>query len=54
MGIADLKITCGAVCVYPSRVLDAKKALQDSGSTVPIASVAFGFPAGMLGIFLTL
>lgn len=46
LGVTDLNITCGAVCVYPSRVPDAKKALKDANSTVPIASVAFGFPAG--------
>ena len=46
MGVADLKITCGAICVYSSRVPDAKKALQDAKSNVPIASVAAGFPAG--------
>jgi len=46
LGIADLNITCGAVCVYPSRVPDAKKALADANSNLPIASVAFGFPAG--------
>ena len=44
MGIADEKITVGAVCVYPNRVADAVHALQGSG--VPVASVATGFPAG--------
>lgn len=46
LGVADLNITCGAVCVYPSRIPDAKKALSDANSKVPIASVAAGFPAG--------
>jgi deoxyribose-phosphate aldolase len=44
LGVADREITVGAVCVYPSRVLDAVEAL--AGSRIPIASVATGFPAG--------
>jgi deoxyribose-phosphate aldolase len=44
LGIADQGITVGAVCVYPSRVRDAVEALR--GSSVPVASVATGFPAG--------
>ena len=40
----DFTITTGAVCVYPSRVADAVKALEGSG--IPVASVATGFPAG--------
>ncbi len=35
----------GAVCVYPSMVAHAVKALQ--GSNIPVASVATGFPAGL-------
>jgi len=54
MGVADLKITCGAICVYSSRVPDAKKALQDAKSNVPIASVAAGFPAGQTPMQLRL
>ena len=46
LGVGHLNITCGAVCVYSSRVPDAKKALADARSNLPIASVAFGFPAG--------
>ena len=46
MGVANLNITCGAVCVYPSRIPDAVKALHDARSSVPVASVAAGFPAG--------
>lgn len=45
LGVRHLNITCGAVCVYPSRVEDAKKALG-AGNKIPLASVAFGFPAG--------
>jgi len=46
LGVGHLNITCGAVCVYSSRVEDAKKALKSIQSDVPIASVSFGFPAG--------
>ncbi len=46
MEVGHLGITCGAVCVYPSRVPDAVKALQVARSSVPVASVAYGFPAG--------
>eukprot|EP00795_Rhopilema_esculentum_P005263 gene5263-411_t len=46
MDVGHLGITCGAVCVYSSRVNDAVKALRDARSSVPIASVAAGFPAG--------
>ena len=35
----------GAVCVYPSMVPHAVKALRGSG--IPVASVATGFPAGL-------
>ncbi len=35
----------GAVCVYPSMVPHAAKALRGSG--IPVASVATGFPAGL-------
>ena len=37
----------GAVCVYPSMVPHAVKALRGSG--IPVASVATGFPAGQIG-----
>lgn len=45
---ADLipHIKTGAVCVYPSRVADAVKALDGSG--IPVASVATGFPSGQI------
>ena len=44
LGIAEEKITVGAVCVYPSRVKDAVEALR--GTDIPVASVASGFPDG--------
>ena len=45
MGVADLGITVGAVCVYPTMVPHAVRALEGSG--IPIASVAAAFPAGL-------
>ncbi|EGD73041.1 DERA protein [Salpingoeca rosetta] len=44
LGVADKKITTGAVCVYPNRVNEAVKHLE--GTNIPVASVAAGFPAG--------
>lgn len=44
--------TVGAVCVYPSMVAPAVKALEGSG--IPVASVATGFPAGLLPLKLRL
>ena len=49
LGVSDAlaqEIRCGAVCVYPSRVADAVRALEGTG--VPVASVATGFPAGQI------
>jgi deoxyribose-phosphate aldolase len=45
LGLADHDLTTGAVCVYPTMVAEAVKALR--GSKVPVASVATGFPAGL-------
>src|SRR6266513_677289 len=45
LGIADLKIQVGAVCVYHKYVETARTALQ--GSTIPVAAVSTGFPAGL-------
>eukprot|EP00519_Triparma_laevis_P003083 CAMPEP_0182499602 /NCGR_PEP_ID=MMETSP1321-20130603/7851_1 /TAXON_ID=91990 /ORGANISM="Bolidomonas sp., Strain RCC1657" /LENGTH=375 /DNA_ID=CAMNT_0024703831 /DNA_START=151 /DNA_END=1274 /DNA_ORIENTATION=+ len=39
-------LTTGAVCVYPARVKDAVSAL--SGTGIPVASVATGFPSGQI------
>jgi deoxyribose-phosphate aldolase len=39
-------ITVGAVCVYPTMVGNAVRALN--GSNIPVASVATGFPAGLM------
>jgi deoxyribose-phosphate aldolase len=45
MGVADLGITVGAVCVYPTMVPHAVHALEGTG--IPVASVAAAFPAGL-------
>ncbi len=45
LGLADAPPTVGAVCVYPTMVEAAVRALD--GSSIPVASVATGFPAGL-------
>jgi deoxyribose-phosphate aldolase len=45
LGIGELKITVGAVCVYHSFVETARRALEGSG--IPVAAVSTGFPAGL-------
>jgi deoxyribose-phosphate aldolase len=45
LGIEDLKIQVAAVCVYHRFVETARTALQ--GSTIPVAAVSTGFPAGL-------
>lgn len=45
LGLEDEPPTVGAVCVYPTMVPAAVKALGGSG--VPVASVATGFPTGL-------
>ena len=45
-------LTVGAVCVYPTMVPHAVKALDGSG--IPVASVATGFPAGLMPLPLRL
>jgi len=45
LGLEDDPPTVGAVCVYPTMVPTAVKALRGSG--IPVASVATGFPAGL-------
>ncbi|XP_013870023.1 deoxyribose-phosphate aldolase [Austrofundulus limnaeus] len=46
MDMHDKGITTAAVCVYPARVADAVKSLKAANSSLPVASVATGFPAG--------
>jgi deoxyribose-phosphate aldolase len=45
LGMADVPLTTGAVCVYHAMVPTAVAALEGSG--VPVAAVATGFPAGL-------
>jgi deoxyribose-phosphate aldolase len=45
LGVADLGITVGAVCVYHAFVPLAVEALAGSG--IPVAAVSTGFPAGL-------
>ncbi|MGI9402277.1 MAG: deoxyribose-phosphate aldolase, partial [Rhizobiaceae bacterium] len=45
LGLEAGSLTTGAVCVYPTMVRTAVEAL--SGSSIPVASVATGFPAGL-------
>jgi deoxyribose-phosphate aldolase len=45
LGVTDLGITVGAVCVYHSLVSTAVDALE--GSNIPVAAVSTGFPAGL-------
>jgi deoxyribose-phosphate aldolase len=52
LGIAEAGVTVGAVCVYPTMVPHAAKALEGSG--IPVASVATGFPAGLMPLDLRL
>lgn len=46
LGVADLNITTGAVCVYHNLVSTAVKELAGSG--IPVAAVSTGFPAGQI------
>lgn len=52
LGLGDYKLTTGAVCVYPTMVPHAVKALE--GTNIPVASVATGFPAGLTPLPLRL
>jgi deoxyribose-phosphate aldolase len=45
LGVADLGLTVGAVCVYHALVPTAIEAL--AGTTIPVAAVSTGFPAGL-------
>ena len=52
LGLADDRITTAAICVYPTMVAHAVAALDGSG--IPVASVATGFPAGLMPLPLRL
>jgi deoxyribose-phosphate aldolase len=45
LGIGELNLHTGAVCVYHAFVETAVKALE--GSNIPVAAVSTGFPAGL-------
>lgn len=46
LNMQDAQITTGAVCVYHNKIKDAVDALGNS--TLPIAAVSTGFPAGQI------
>lgn len=46
LDLNKVSVTVGAVCVYPTMVAHAVQFL--SGSGIPVASVATGFPAGLV------
>ncbi|GLD66090.1 deoxyribose-phosphate aldolase isoform X1 [Lates japonicus] len=46
MDMHNKGVSTAAVCVYPSRVADAVRSLKAANSSLPVASVATGFPAG--------
>jgi deoxyribose-phosphate aldolase len=52
LGLSDDPPRVGAVCVYPTMVKPAVAALAGSG--IPVASVATGFPAGLMPLDLRL
>jgi len=50
LGVGNLQITVGAVCVYHNLVPVAVEALAGSG--IPVAAVSTGFPAGQTPLHL--
>ena len=50
LGIGDLNLTTGAVCVYHEMVPAAVRALEGTG--IPVAAVSTGFPAGLSPLHL--
>ena len=52
LGVADLPITTGAVCVYHDLVRTAVESLE--GTSIPVAAVSTGFPAGLTPLDLRL
>jgi len=52
LGLAARPPTVAAVCVYPTMVAAAVRSLRGSG--IPVASVATGFPAGLMPLPLRL
>jgi deoxyribose-phosphate aldolase len=52
LGVADLEIKVGAVCVYHNLIETAVRELEGSG--IPVAAVSTGFPAGQIPLSLKL
>jgi deoxyribose-phosphate aldolase len=52
LGVGDLGLTVGAVCVYHNMIATAVEALEGSG--IPVAAVSTGFPAGLSPLDLRL
>ncbi len=52
LGLSGVRLTVAALCVYPTMVAPAVRALEGSG--IPVASVATGFPAGLTPLPLRL
>jgi len=52
LGVADLDIKVGAVCVYHNLIATAVDELRGSG--IPVAAVSTGFPAGQIPLALKL
>ncbi|MDB5077773.1 MAG: deoxyribose-phosphate aldolase [Chloroflexi bacterium] len=48
LGVGELGLTVGAVCVYHNLVATAVDALR--GSAIPVAAVSTGFPAGQVAL----
>lgn len=48
LGMQDENLTTGAVCVYHNLIPFAKEALK--GTSIPIAAVSTGFPAGKISL----
>lgn len=48
LGMQDANLTTGAVCVYHNLIPFAKETLK--GSSIPIAAVSTGFPAGKISL----
>ncbi|KAF4517280.1 hypothetical protein B566_EDAN008614 [Ephemera danica] len=47
IGSRNFNLQTGAVCVYPAMVPHAYKTLKAMDSSIPVASVAAGFPSGL-------
>ena len=52
LGLEDMKIHTGAVCVYHNLIETAVKELEGTG--IPVAAVSTGFPAGQIPLSLKL